>query len=96
MDEKRREAMNFLTRLGAEGHVSFEQIALAMKGNMVWCRNGEFASEATPCDEVICQFKKSQRRLATPAELDKCRTFQITTISSRWATARHVYPEATR
>ena len=76
--------------------MSFEQIKLAMKGNMVWCRNGEFASEATPCDEVICQFKKSQRRLATPAELDKCRMFQITTISERWSIARHVYPEATR
>ena len=32
-------------------------------------------------------------RLATPRELYKCRMFQITTISSSWETAAHVYPK---
>jgi hypothetical protein len=33
-------------------------------------------------------------RSATPRELYKCRMFQITTVSSSWKTAVHVYPKA--
>jgi len=40
-----------------------------------------------------CTFKDCQVRLATPRELYKCRMFQITTISSSWETAAHVYPK---
>jgi hypothetical protein len=74
-----------------------KEIAEAMSGNTVWCRNGWFAPSATPCAEVAgCAFKDCQVRLSTPRELYKCRMFQITTVSSSWETAVHVYPKADR
>jgi hypothetical protein len=75
---------------------SYEQIQLAMRGNMVWCRNGNYADAATPCALVRCPFKKAEQRLAKPHELERCKTFQITTPSGDWATAAHVLPEVKR
>jgi hypothetical protein len=77
--------------------VKIKEIAEAMVGNMVWCCNSWFAPVTTPCAEVAeCTFKDRQVRLATPRELYKCRMFQITTISSSWETAAHVYPKVDR
>jgi hypothetical protein len=73
--------------------VKIKEIAEAMVGNTVWCRNGSFAPLATPCAEVTgCTFKDREVRLATPRELYKCRMFQITTVCSSWEKAVHVYP----
>jgi hypothetical protein len=75
--------------------MKIKEIAEAMSGNTVWCQNGWFAPSATPCAEVAgCAFKDCQVRLATPRELYKCRMFKITTVSSSWKTAVHVYPKA--
>jgi hypothetical protein len=77
--------------------VKIKEIAEATVGNTVWCCNNWFAPLATPCAEVAgCTFKDRQVRLATPRELYKCRMFQITTISSSWETAAHVYPKVER
>lgn len=81
--------------------MSFEQIQFAMRGNQVWCRNGRYALEATPCEEVSCPFKKlglknGSRRLAQPNELEACKSFQITLPSSTWEMAAHVWPAAER
>ena len=77
--------------------VKIKEIAEAMVGNTVWCCNSWFAPLTTPCAEVAgCTFKDRQVRLATPRELYKCRMFQITTISSSWETAAHVYPKVDR
>jgi hypothetical protein len=63
--------------------MKIKEIAEAMSGNTVWCRNSWFAPSATPCAEVAgCAFKDCQVRLATPRELYKCRMFKITTVSS--------------
>jgi hypothetical protein len=64
-----------------------KDIKRAMQGNMVWCRNGNYASHATPCQYVFCPFKDEEQRLAKPGELKRCNTFQITTPSANWATA---------
>ena len=75
--------------------MKIKEIAEAMSGNTVWCRNSWFAPSATPCAEVAgCTFKDREVRSATPGELYKCRMFQITTVSSSWKTAVHVYPKA--
>jgi len=77
--------------------VKIKEIAEAMVGNTVWCCNSWFAPLTTPCAEVArCTFKDRRVRLATPRELYKCRMFQITTISSSWETAAHVYPKVDR
>ena len=77
--------------------VKIKEIAEAMVGNTVWCCNSWFAPLTTPCAEVAgCTFKDRQVRLATPRELYKCRMFQITTISSSWETAAHIYPKVDR
>jgi hypothetical protein len=73
--------------------VKIKEIAEAMPGNTVCCRNSSFAPLATPCAEVTgCTFKDREVRLATPRELYKCRMFQITTVCSSWETAVHIYP----
>jgi hypothetical protein len=75
--------------------MKIKEIEEAMSGNTVWCRNSWFAPSATPCAEVAgCTFKDREVRSATPRELYKCRMFQITTVSSSWKTAVHVYPKA--
>src|SRR5262249_48292631 len=90
--------MGFSERTDIDEHagqpVKTKEIAEAMAGNMVWCCNTWFAPSTTPCAQVAgCTFKDCQVRLATPRELYKCRMFQITTISSSWKTAAHVYPK---
>src|SRR5215813_15368499 len=94
--------MGFSERTDIDEHagatrVKIKAIAEAMVGNTVWCRNSWFAPLTRPCAEVAgCTFKDRQVRLATPCELYKCRMFQITTISSSWETAAHVYPKVDR
>src|SRR5262245_11766380 len=84
------------TSIRGEG-VKIKEIAEAMDGNTVWCCNSWFAPLRTPCAEVAgCTFKDRQVRQATPRELYRCRMFQITTISSSWETAAHVYPTVDR
>ena len=74
-----------------------KEIAETVVGNTVWCCNSWFAPLPRPCAEVAgCTFKDRQVRLATPRELYKCRMFQITTISSSWETAAHIYPKVDR
>ncbi len=83
----------FRLRLREIKHSQFlREIPLAMKDNMVWCRNARFALEATPCQDVKCPFKANNQRLATPAELGQCNTFQITKPSPDWYNAQHVFP----
>lgn len=67
-----------------------------MTGNSVWCRNGKYCRTATHCEDVSCLFKNNETRLATPAELEKCNTFQITAFSLSWRSARHIYPKPYR
>jgi hypothetical protein len=75
--------------------MKIKEIAEAMSGNTVWCCNSWFAPSARPCAEIAgCTFKDREVRSATPRELYKCRMFQITTVSSSWKTAVHVYPKA--
>jgi hypothetical protein len=75
--------------------VKIKEIAETVVGNTVWCCNSWFAPLPRPCAEVAgCTFKDRQVRLATPREL--CRMFQITTISSSWETAAHIYPKVDR
>jgi hypothetical protein len=84
-------------RLGEIRRALFKiNLSRAMNGNMVWCRNGEVASIATPCREVRCKFKEGVKRLATSAELEECRLFQITEPSPTWNDAIHIFPRCVR
>jgi hypothetical protein len=72
-------------------------ISTAIDGNtVVWCRNGFYAPEATPCQSVSCPYKNNVKRLGTPHELRTCSTYHITEPSSDWATAKHVFPPPRR
>jgi len=67
------------------------KISHYMVGNQVWCRNGLVCFDATPCEQCTCQYKNNEKRLAIPKELNRCKSFQITTRSARWETAALVH-----
>lgn len=64
------------------------------KGNMVWCRNAEVCSLATPCKDLKCKYKKTREDIVQGAA--KCQKFQMTEFSSSWDYAKHVDYEKVR
>jgi hypothetical protein len=54
------------------------RIKKAMKKNMVWCTNEEYAPGVLPCADINCPFKEDEGRLGKARELKKCQFFQIT------------------
>ena len=64
--------------------MKIKEIAQAMQGNVVWCLNRWFARTVTTCVNVAgCTFKDGEKRLATPRELYKCRTFRIEKVPNK-------------
>jgi hypothetical protein len=60
------------------------RIKKAMKKNMVWCTNEEYAPGILPCADINCPFKDDEGRLAKPKELKHCKSFQITLPSEKF------------
>ena len=52
---------------------------------MVWCRNGNVCLNATPCENLKCEYKKEETDILNG--IKKCATYQVTVISSWWESA---------
>lgn len=55
---------------------------------LVWCRDGEVCSNATPCEKLSCKYKNGKEDILKGVE--KCQHFAVTTSRHVWNDASHL------